>query len=33
MYSPPVDMVAEIRFHQQQEQQQQSSSACVGVLN
>lgn len=23
MYSPPVDMVAEIRFHQQQEQQQQ----------
>jgi uncharacterized alpha-E superfamily protein len=25
MYSPPVDMVAEIRFHQQQEQQQQAS--------
>jgi hypothetical protein len=33
MYSPPVDMVAEIRFHQQQEQQQQSPVQCVEVVN
>ena len=33
MYSPPVDMVAEIRFHQQQEQQQQSPVQCMGVGN